>query len=220
MYYELNALYNEVSTLNENFTEEEIALMFYTLEKNKDYLKTIWGEWMKARDLCILAALRYMLLRPNEACSLAFNDFNFEKMQLHVRGINNKERKDRFIQVPDKFIKYYKEYMSFPRWMWKDSPYLFPSAENPHIHAQRWKMIMREKILKPSGLYRVPEGRAKSRTSYLLRSSGATELLDKGSDPWTVAQTLGHGDLRTVKNYFFQTDRFRKKQRDALNTLS
>lgn len=220
-YLYANILYDETQKLTENWTEQEIKLMFAVLQDSKKYLKTIWGDWMKARDLCILAAIRYMLLRPKEACKIKFSDLNFETMQLHVRGKNNKTKKDRFISIPQKFLKFYKYYMSFPKWMWKGSEYLFPSAENKSISAGRWKHIFREKILKPSGLYEPPGKGTMPRTrSYLLRKSGATEMLDKGADPWTVAQTLGHSDLRTIKHYFFQTKKFRERQKFALEQLA
>lgn len=215
------ALYDDTTVLDQIFGENEIALLFTTLAQSRDYPRSIWGNWMKARDLCILAALRYMLLRPKEACKIKHIDININLKQLHVRGENNKQRKDRFLQLPEKFLEFYKFYMSFPKWMWKSSPYLFPSAENEYISPERWKTIMREKILKPSGLYKQREGSTIPITrSYLLRATGATNMLDNGADPWTVAQTLGHGDLRTIKNYFFQTNKFRKNQKDFLDTLS
>ena len=220
-YYESHAFYDDNARMNEVFSDNDIAVMFYTLIRSKDYLKNIYGEWMKARDLCILAALRYMLLRPKEACCLMFKDLNFKKMQIHIRGETNKEKKDRFLCIPDKFLSFYKYYMGFPKWLWKNSEFLFPSFENGHISPGRWKTIMREKILKPAGVYEPPVHNRMPRTrSYLLRASGATELLDKGADPWTVAQTLGHGDLRTIKNYFFQTERFREHQKEFLNKIN
>jgi site-specific recombinase XerD len=204
----------EQKKIIEVFSEDDIKLMFQTLAVSNDYLKTIWGEWMRARDICILAALRYLLLRPLEACAIKFSDINLEKKILHVRGENNKQKKDRVVCVTDNFLRYFNYLLRFPRWMWKNSPYLFPSAENEHISAGRWKMIMRDKILKPAGLYR------SGARSYLLRMTGATELLDKSGDPWLVAQTLGHSDLRTVKNYYFQTERFRERQSHFLNDLN
>lgn len=219
--YAYQDCYDNYSPLHENWNEEEIKLIFSVLQHSKDYLKTIWGDWMKARDLCLLAALRYMLLRPREACKIRFKELNFQTMQLLVKGENNKEKKDRFVSIPNQFLKFYRYYMSFPNWMWKGSEYLFPSAENPWINPQRWKHIFREKILKPAGLYEAPEKGKMPRTrSYLLRASGATEMLDKGADPWTVAQTLGHGDLRTIKHYFFQTKRFRERQKLFLEQLT
>jgi len=215
-----NILYNDCNKLDENWTEEEIKLIFATLENSTDYLKTIWGEWMKARDLCILASLRYMLLRPKEACCMKFSDLDMKIRRIKIRGVNNKQKKDRFVQIPDNFIKYFVYYMSFPKWMWKGSEYLFPSAENAHISPERWKMIFREKSLKPAGLYEKPEGKKMPRTrSYLLRQTGATELLDSSNDPWLVAQILGHSDLRTIKNYFFQTKSFQEKQKFFLNKI-
>lgn len=221
IYYETSAFYDENGPLTKVFSEQDMALMFCTLAKSENYLKTVWGKWMKARDLCILASLRYMLLRPAEACKIKFKDIDFRSMTLLVRGKNNKEKKDRFVQIPSKFVEFYRYYLSFPRWMWKDSAYLFPSAENPCISPAHWKMIMREKILKPADLYEPAEnGRIPRTRSYLLRVSGATELLDKNASPWDVAQTLGHSDLRTLQRYFFQTKKFKERQMFFLNKLS
>ena len=214
-----NILYNDCKTIEEDWTKEEIKLLFLTLEESQKYPRGIYGEWMKARDLCILASLRYLMLRPREACWLKISDF--KKGRIRIRGENNKEKKDRILSVPDKLKKYLAYYLSFPQWIRKDSQYLFPSAENEKISPERWKMIFREKVLKPSGLYEKKEGSRMPRTrSYLLRKSGATQLLDKTNDPWLVAQVLGHSDLRTIKNYFFNTEKFQQKQAGALNLLS
>lgn len=219
-YYQITALYNETGKLDKIFTEEDVALMFFTLAKCKDYLKTIWGDFMKARDMCVLAAIRYMLLRPKEACKIKFEDLDFKEMVLHVNRENNKQKKDRYISIPEKFLIHYKRLMLFPKYMWKGSHYVFISAAEEFLSPSRWKTTFREKILKPAGLYESPgQGRIPRARSYLLRASGATQLLDKGVDPWTVAQTLGHADLRTVKNYFFQTKNFRRRQVESLNQL-
>lgn len=206
--------------IEEVWGEKEISVMFYTLSHSKDYLKTIWGEWMKARDLCILAALRYELLRPGEACGIMFKDLHLDKGYLYVRGELNKEKKSRIMVLHSKFLEYYNFYTSFPSWMWKGSPYLFPSAENQHISSQRWKMIFREKVLKPSGLYKpVASHKMPQTRSYLLRISGATTMLDDGCDPWTVAQTLGHADLTTLKEYWRLTERFKNNQKQFLELI-
>ena len=217
-YQYTNILYNDCKTFQEDWTEEEINHMFATLQDSQKYLKTIWGDWMKARDLCIMALMRYLLLRPREACWLKFSDF--KNGRIKIRGENNKEKKDRPLPIPEKLKEYISFYLSFPRWMWKGSDYLFPSAENEKLSPERWKHIFREKILKPSGLYEPKEGTKMPRTrSYLFRQSGATQLLDKTNNPWLVAQVLGHSDLRTVKKYLFNTKKFREKQKEALNLL-
>ncbi len=218
-YMNANLLYDsDCKNFEEDWNEEEIKLMFATLQNSQDYLKTIWGEWMKARDLCVMAFLRYLLLRPREACWLKFSDFKHGKVK--IRGENNKEKKDRILSVSDKLREYLAYYMSFPRWMWKGSEFLFPSAENEKMSPERWKTTFREKVLKPSGLYEKKDGNKMPRTrSYLFRQSGATQLLDKTNNPWLVAQVLGHGDLRTVKKYLFNTKQFQQKQAEALNLL-
>lgn len=223
IYYQITSLYDRDITreLHTIFNSEDISKMFKALIECQDYFKNIYGTWMKSRDITILAALRYMLLRPKEACCLKFADFDFRNSRVLIRGENNKQRKSRFVSVPDKFMQAYRSFTKLPHWLWKGSEYLFPSNESDHISSGQWKRIMREKILKPSGLWvKAPSPNKTFTRSYTLRASGATELLDNGADVWTVAQTLGHADLRTVKNYFFQTKRFRERQKDILDNLS
>ena len=222
LYYQITSMYDSDTPkeLHSIFNNEDIAKMFKVLIESKDYFKNIYGKWMKARDITILAALRYMLLRPKEACCLKFSDFDFRNSRIIVRGENNKQGKSRFVSIPDKFMMAYNYFIKFPHWLWKGSSYLFPSNESEHISPGQWKRIMREKILKPAGLWvKAPTPNRTFTRSYTLRASGATELLDNGADVWTVAQTLGHSDLRTVKNYYFQTEKFRNRQKGFLNNL-
>lgn len=86
----------------------------------------------------------------------------------------------------------------------KNSKYLFPSFgdKTKHLSAGRWKHIFREKICKPSGFYRQPDHPSHARTtSYSLRHSRGTELLEETGDLDLVATMLGHKDTRVTRGY-------------------
>lgn len=200
------------------WTREQIYNMINTIESSKKYLKTIWGDWMKARDKLLLILMFEHALRPREACYLRFDDFNKEAHTIKIRGENNKQGKPRIIPISKKISPYVNEYFSFPVWMWKGSPYLFPSAENPVLSPGRWKTIMREKILKPMGLWIEPISPNFSKTrSYTLRHSRATELLNNKNDIYLVANILGHADISSTTCYLHKTKKYMEYMKEAIN---
>jgi integrase len=213
-------LYQDIERIPEKFFSEDIEVMLNTLDNSNDYLKTVWGEWMKARDKAILMTVYLLGLRPLETCALRFDDFNMRDETVLIRGENNKQKKDRILPIPKKLLKYVMAYLKFPRFMWKSSSYIFPSAENEHISSERWKHIFREKILKPSGLWVAPVGKRMPKyRSYTLRSTRATELLDKTKDPFLVARFLGHSDLRSIKKYIAISKTYKNYMGESLNSL-
>lgn len=202
-------LYNGTKKLPEIFDQEDIKKIFNQIINSSDYLKNDWGNFMKIRDLCIVATIYYLSLRPKEACYLKFSDFNLRSMTVKIRGENNKVHKDRLIPVPADLFKFYKEYFKFPRTrFWKGSRFLFPSFENNCISPQRMKHIFREKVLKPLQLWKAPENsKIPPFRLYTLRHSRASHILrkqikDHGKpDLFAIANFLGHSDLRSTTVY-------------------
>jgi integrase len=217
-------VYGDTKTIPEVFRKGEVDLMIATIAKSEKYPKNIWGEWMKVRDISILLSIDLLGLRPNEACSLHRDDFDFDQKTVHIRGKNNKQRKDRILPIPDKLSMILSAYFKFPQYLWKGSGYLFPSMENDHLAPQRWKHIFREKVLKPMGKWVAPDnprgqGTPKFR-SYNLRATRATELLDQTKgDIFSVVNFLGHADLRSVKKYLPRCSYFQDHLRYYLNKI-
>lgn len=212
-------LYDVTHKLPEEvWSREDIDLMISVVDKNDDYLKNIWGDWMRARDKLIIKMLFEHALRPKELLCMKFEDLDLKNKTLRIRGINNKVRKDRLVPINEKIAPLFLDYFKFPRWIWKNSPYLFPSFANQFLSPQRWKHIFREKILKPAGLWKQPEKPSLCKTrSYTLRHSKATELINK-TDIYTVANILGHGDIRSTKTYLHLNKQIFEHMRQALNS--
>jgi len=198
-----------VRRIPEIFTEQEINQIIKQIIKSNEYPKNEWGKFFKHRDLCLIATIYMLGLRPGEACKLKFHDFNFKNMSVRIKGESNKTKKDRIIPVPKLLVNFYNLYFSFPRArFWKGSKYLFPSFKNPHISAERLKHIFREKVLKPLDLWEMPEiGKVPKIRLYTLRHSRASHILDKhisekgNPDILAIANFLGHEDIRSTKVY-------------------
>lgn len=203
------------------FSSDEINLIFQTIKDSKDYYgqkkdssynpeyRKLLGEWMKARDLCIISFIYYSALRPGEACGLKFSDIDLVRKEIYINAANNKTKKDRTVRLCKFILPYYNDYLAFPKRFWKNSEYLFPSYENNHLSPERLKYIFRQKVLKKCGLYEPisrDETPADATTKlYSLRKSRATHLLEKGKDLYAVSNILGHADLRVTASYYVNT---------------
>jgi len=203
-------LYSGIKKVPFVFEESQINAIFSQIIECEDYPKTIWGEWEKWRDVCLIASVYLLALRPKEACCLRFKDFNLRTMFVKIRASSNKVRKERIIPVPKIIMNFYRHYFAFSRHrFWRGSTYLFPSLENEHISPQRLKHIFREKVLKPLGFWEAPQESTKVPRVrlYSLRHSRATQILNKQikehgyPDIHAIANLLGHGDIRSTQVY-------------------
>lgn len=202
---------------DEIWTSDDVKKMIETIENSDDYLKNIWGFWMKARDMLIVKMMFEHALRPKELLCMRFDDLNLDKKTIRIRAENNKVRKDRLLPINEKISPLFIKYFKFPRWLWKGSTFLFPSFVNDFLSPERWKHIFREKVLKPAGFWKKPESPSKCKTrSYTLRHSKATELINK-TNIWMVANILGHGDIRSTKPYLHLDKRIFEDMRTAMN---
>lgn len=214
-------IYEDTKKLPEIFHHEDLSAMLEQIDNSPDYLKNSWGEWMRARDKALLMTIYALALRPNEACSLRFDNFNLNEGTIKIDGRNNKTKKDRFLPISKEVLPYYENYFKFDRArFWRGSPYLFPSLEREKISAGRWKHIFREKILKPLGIWEAPVNSTIPKyRSYTLRHTRATELLNKYKDIFLVANVLGHSKLNSSKVYVHKSPQYMAYMRKAINSM-
>lgn len=221
--------YNGTRKLPQIFNEDEIPKLIWKVLESKDYWKKghykDWGDFFKARDLCLIATIYSLGCRPNEACCLKFKDFNFQNMTVKIHGINNKTRKDRIVPIPRSLMTLYNYYFKFSKnRFWRGSEYLFPSFQNNHISPGRLKHIFREKVLKPLDLwYPAERGKVPMFRLYTLRHSRASHILNqqikenKRPDLFMISNFLGHSDIRSTLVYL-HTDKnyinYMKEQTD------
>lgn len=220
---------NKNRSLPEIFSEADINQIFQQIIKCRDYWKSKgyadWGRFFKMRDLSIIATIYLLGLRPNEACSLKFQDFNFRRMVVRIDGRHNKAKKDRIVPIPKTLMNIYHLYLQYPKArFWKGSKYLFPSFTSNHISPETLKTIMREKILKPLGFWKAPErGKVSRFRLYTLRHSRASHILAKQienhgqPDIYAIANLLGHSDIRSTQIYLHTDEKYNEYLREQLD---
>jgi len=202
----------------EIWNSNDVDKMIQVISNSNDYLKNNWGEWMKARDKLIIKLIFEQALRPKEALRLKFEDFDLKRKTIRIRKENNKIRKERLLPINEKIIPLLVSYVNFPRYLWKGSKYLFPSFQNKFLSSERFKHIFREKVIKPLGLWKKPTTPSKSQTrAYTLRHSKATELINK-TGIYTVANILGHSDIRSTKVYLHLNKAQFEHMRNVMNS--
>lgn len=222
-----------VDKIPKHFSDEEIAKMINCGIRSKAYwngegrsksLKD-WGDWLRLRDVCIVATCLLCGLRPKECCCLKFSDFDFKTMYLRIDSKSNKTRKERVIPVPKALMKFYKPYFKYSKSrFWRGSDYLFPSMENNHVSPERIKYIFREKFLKPSGLWLAPKSNNKYTPTrlYAMRHTFATrtmkKMIDKKGevDIYALANLLGHSDLRSTQKYLHTDEKYGEYLRELV----
>ena len=213
-------LYKGTKKIPSVFSESQINNIIQELGVSDNYWKSKgrkkWGEFLKMRDICIVATIYLLGLRPKEACCLKFTDFNLRQSYVKIRGCNNKVRKDRILPIPKTLLNFLKIYFQFPKdRFWKGSSYIFPSCQNNHISPERIKYIFREKALKPLGLWEAPEkNKVPKIRLYTLRHSRASHMLNKQikkhgqPDLHLIANFLGHSDLRSTQVYLHTDEEY------------
>lgn len=203
------------------FSKEQVIRIKEQFEKSPDYPSGEYGRWMRARDEAIFFTMRILAVRPREACGIRFSDFDMIKKKVKIRGENNKQRKTRFLPIPSSLIDAYKKISSFSREVfWGDSDFMFVTKHHSRfVSAHRWEAIFREKILKPLGIWKEPkEGSKKPEySSYTIRHTRATEILDKTKDIFLVMEILGHSSIESTKIYIHLSKEYLQYIREILN---
>lgn len=207
---------HQAKTLPLIFSKDDIDRMYEALDNYK-YKNNQYGLWTKARNKALFTLMYHTAGRPREICSLKFSDFDLEKRTIRIDGSNNKIKRDRVIPLPEKALYDLSIFLSFPRFLWRGSLYLFPSNESQCISPSTWKTIMREHILKPAGLYIQPDiPQHSKRRSYTLRHTKLSEVWKKSHNIFDVANLAGHSKLESSKVYIHTDDTYMNHLRSLM----
>ena len=136
-----------------------------------------------------------------------------------VRELHEKDRSERFGQVPLPFVVEEKDPKASVRWEWQ---YVFPSprrtidSHTGMIHRQPISESVLHRVIRDALL---AAGIRKNASSLTLRHSFAVHLLEDGCDLRTLQQLLGHKDIASTMIYTHFVPEKTKKIRSPLDTL-
>lgn len=139
------------------------------------------------RDVAIILMLYHSGLRASELCCLNFEDVNFSRREIRVRGKGNR---DRVVPTTHKCIDSIKSYIHTDRISSINA--IFVNSNGQRI-TRRAISDMLTRLSRSVGI--------KHTTAHTLRRSCATSLMDRGVDLDLVQALLGHQNLSTTQSY-------------------
>lgn len=169
-------------------------------------LESPQGEgFLDARDRAILEVLYSSGVRVSELVSMNFNDVDFYKGTVKIRG---KGKKERIVPLGGPATTCLKTYLAFPQWM---SAKRKSSGEKALFINRFGDRITSRSIERLLIKYRQKATIQKEVTPHTLRHSFATHMLDRGADMRSVQELLGHASLSTTQIYtHLTTERLKK----------
>src|SRR5271170_5831236 len=130
-------------------------------------------------------------MRRSEVARLKIADIDSQRMVIHV--VNGKGGKDRDLPLSPTLLETLRSH-----WRWrKPQVYLFPSR----MHRDRQQPITDKIVWRACTEATNRAGLRKRVTPHLVRHSGATHLLEAGTDLRTIQLLLGHEDLEVTARY-------------------
>jgi len=168
-------------TLPKFFTEEQIKLLFQVAKESK--------EDFALRDYMFIKLIANTGMRRSEAINLNFDDIDFGKNTIKIRG---KGKRERIVPINKDFSD--ELFMYFQSRLPLKNKAVFINQAGNRINAAKAQKIF-VNLLKKCGL----DGQGL--TIHSLRHSYATILVNKGSDIVQVQKLLGHSDINTTTVY-------------------
>lgn len=121
-------------------------------------------------------------LRVSEVCNIKLSDIDTERMMILIR--DSKGRKDRYVPVSEKLISLLFLYCE----NYDPIEYLFNGQFSNRYSIPSCQKIFKKYI-------------DVSKSFHTLRHSGATQMLNKGTDIRVIRDILGHQSTRTTEIY-------------------
>lgn len=171
-------------------TEEERRAILKVAETHR------YGRWIRI--------MLYMGLRPSETALVQGKDINLETRELHVRGTKSPAA-NRHVPIPEVIINDFRDFSG--------EIYLFTTKEGNPPSDRRirtwWSAFKRDLDIELGAeVYRnqiIKSVIAKDLKLYCLRHTYGTDAVSAGVPIATLAEIMGHEDIRTTKKYYIHT---------------
>lgn len=162
-------------------SEEDLQKIVFTIDNSPRYSKNQSGEYMKWRDATMFMTMYYCILRPMECSHLRWSDIDFEKREININPINNKERNNLPAMIPEKALHVLTEYKEKLKEFGISNEWVFPSLltwlpmTTDHLGKRFTRVVREAGILKFE--YFDEYGRPKyNYNMYSLRHSACTKV--------------------------------------------
>jgi integrase/recombinase XerD len=167
------------------YSDEEMERILYvTSEEAKN-------DFLRKRNLAMLAVLRLAGLRKSEFLGLRVWDLDFESNYLKVRASNAKDRGDRVIPMSSKLVQRLQSYIDIRKEKKSDLLSLWLSDHGKSFSHHGWDHFVKHL-----------SGRLKFNVkTHKFRHTFATKYYQATHDVIGLKQLLGHKDLNTTMIY-------------------
>ncbi len=190
---------NPMADIESPKLERKIPLSLTYEEVQNLFNQPDTAEFTGLRDRCILELFYSSGLRVSELVALDKNDFDFEKLEMRLKG---KGRKERVVPITKTASDWVRRYLNHPEHK-GTSHAIFINRFMGRLTTRSVDRLF-QKYLKASGL-------AAHITPHIIRHTIATHWLENGMDLKTIQLLLGHTSLATTTIYTHVSTTLKKK---------
>ncbi|MDT0556200.1 site-specific tyrosine recombinase/integron integrase [Patiriisocius hiemis] len=153
----------------------------------------------------VIAMLYGSGLRVGELISLELKDFDFKRLQLHIR--NSKGRKDRYVTIAKSIFPLIKNYYN----SYSPKKYFIENPKGGKYSASSVRAFLKQSCKLANITKRV--------TPHTLRHSYATHMLENGIDIRYIQELLGHSRPETTMIYTHVTKKDLQEIKSPLDSI-
>ncbi|MCH9634781.1 MAG: Tyrosine recombinase XerC [Chlamydiae bacterium] len=156
------------------------------------------ASYLDYRDRSMMELLYSSGLRVSELVALNRDDFDFDSLQVKLRG---KGKKERVIPITQNAATWVENYLKHPM-RYKNSKEHLQEQDTRGVFLNKWgQRITTRSVDRKFMKYLIKSGLPGNVTPHTIRHTIATHWLENGMDLKTIQVILGHSSLSTTSIY-------------------